>query len=135
MNFIIRGKVGSGSETLEEDEDMENSHDLFLIPREQLLRRCLSAISFSYYSPTYRLLVNQRNRIFNKKESISPSWKLVSRHETRGNYRPEMGGRRFQKQSMTPDVYSHLVKTENPEAARRLERSIFDATGRNLVTK
>lgn len=37
--------------------------------------------------------------------------------------------------TVTLDVYSHLFKKENPEAARRLERSIFDATGQNLVTK
>lgn len=37
--------------------------------------------------------------------------------------------------TMTLDVYAHLLKPENPEAALRLERTIFEATGQNLVTK
>lgn len=37
--------------------------------------------------------------------------------------------------TITLDVYSHLMKTENQDAARRLENTIFEGTGHNLVTK
>jgi len=33
------------------------------------------------------------------------------------------------------NVYAHLMKDENQEAEVRLENSIFQATGHNLVTK
>ncbi len=35
----------------------------------------------------------------------------------------------------TLNVYAHLMKGENQEAACRLENSIFQGTGHNLVTK
>lgn len=37
--------------------------------------------------------------------------------------------------TVTLNVYAHLMKDENQEAAVRLENSIFQATGHNLVTK
>jgi len=36
--------------------------------------------------------------------------------------------------TVTLNVYSHLMKSENQEAACRLENTIFEATGHNLVT-
>ena len=35
----------------------------------------------------------------------------------------------------TLNVYAHLMKGENQEAACRLENSIFQGTGHNLVTE
>lgn len=37
--------------------------------------------------------------------------------------------------TITLNVYAHLMKDRNPEAACRLENAIFGATGHNLVTK
>ncbi len=37
--------------------------------------------------------------------------------------------------TITLDVYSHLIKTENQDAACRLEKTIFERNGHNLVTK
>jgi integrase len=37
--------------------------------------------------------------------------------------------------TVTLNVYAHLMKDENQEAAVRLENSIFQATGHNMVTK
>ena len=37
--------------------------------------------------------------------------------------------------TVTLNVYSHLMKKENQEAVCRLENTIFQATGHNLVTK
>lgn len=37
--------------------------------------------------------------------------------------------------TVTLNVYSHLMKSENQEAACRLENAIFQTTGHNLVTK
>lgn len=37
--------------------------------------------------------------------------------------------------TVTLNVYAHLMKSENQEAAVRLENAIFQATGHNLVTK
>ena len=36
--------------------------------------------------------------------------------------------------TVTLNVYSHLMKGENQEAACRLENAIFEGTGHNLVT-
>jgi integrase len=36
--------------------------------------------------------------------------------------------------TVTLNVYAHLMKKENQEAACRLENSIFEGTGHNLVT-
>src|SRR5664280_1834470 len=36
--------------------------------------------------------------------------------------------------TITLDVYSHLMKSENQDAACRLENTIFEGTGHNLVT-
>jgi len=36
---------------------------------------------------------------------------------------------------VTLNIYSHLMKETNQEAALRLENNIFEATGHNLVTK
>ena len=36
--------------------------------------------------------------------------------------------------TITLDIYSHLMKSENQEAALRLENTIFETTGHNLVT-
>jgi len=35
---------------------------------------------------------------------------------------------------VTLNVYAHLMKPTNQEAAERLERAIFQSTGHNLVT-
>jgi hypothetical protein len=37
--------------------------------------------------------------------------------------------------TVTLNVYAHLMKGEKQEAACRLENTIFQATGHNLVTK
>lgn len=62
-------------------------------------------------------------------------WKTMKKDATKDNIKYIQSQLGHSSPTITLNVYAHLMKPTNQEAACRLENSIFGSTGHRMVTK